>query len=131
MSDSKPTYTPSEAELEILQVLWENQPCSVREVHEPLSQHKKVGYTTTLKQMQRMTDKGLIQRVGEGSPHQYEALVRENEVQNNLFRRLLNTAFKGSAMELVMHALGETQTNPDEIAELEAWLEQQKKQSDE
>ena len=124
-------YTPSEAELEILQVLWEAAPRTVREIHEILIVSKKVGYTTTLKQMQRMTEKGLIQRVGSGSPHLFEAIAQESEVQGKLFRRLLNTAFKGSAMELVMHALGEAKSNPDEIAELEAWLAQQKKAKDE
>lgn len=127
---SKPSDTPSEAELEILQVLWEKQPRTVREIHEQLSQQKQVGYTTTLKQIQRMTDKGLVIRVGQDSPHQFRAIAREEEVQRSMFQRLMNTAFKGSAMDLVLHALGNADTDATEIAELEAWLAQQKEKND-
>jgi len=126
MKDQKTHITPSEAELEILQTLWEIEPATVRQVHEHLQSRKKVGYTTTLKQMQRMTDKEFVEKLAQQSPHQFKAIVRESEVQNNMFKRLLDTAFKGSAMQLVMHALGEAKTDPKEIAQLEAWLQQQK-----
>ncbi|MEL7534615.1 MAG: BlaI/MecI/CopY family transcriptional regulator [Bacteroidota bacterium] len=126
MKDKKELITPSEAELEILQVLWEIEPASVRQVHEQLQTRKQVGYTTTLKQIQRMTDKNMVEKLAQQSPHQFKAIVRESEVQKTMFKRLLNTAFKGSAMQLVMHALGEAQTDPEEIAQLEAWLQKQK-----
>lgn len=126
MKDPKKSFSPSEAELEILQTLWEIEPASVRQVHEYLQSHKQVGYTTTLKQMQRMTEKGMLLKQDESTPHQFKAIVRESEVQKTMFKRLLNTAFKGSAMQLVMHALGEAKTDPEEIAQLEAWLQQQK-----
>ncbi|MFK7920520.1 MAG: BlaI/MecI/CopY family transcriptional regulator [Bacteroidia bacterium] len=126
MKDQKKSFSPSEAELEILQTLWEIEPASVRQVHEHLQSQKQVGYTTTLKQMQRMTEKGMLLKLAESTPHQFKAIVRESEVQKTMFKRLLNTAFKGSAMQLVMHALGETKTDPKEIAQLEAWLQQQK-----
>ena len=118
---------PTESELQILQVLWERGPATVRQVNDVLNLTRETGYTTTLKQMQRMnSDKGLIRRVGQGTPHQFEAVMKEEEIQANLFSRLMNTAFKGSAMDLVMHALGQAKTDADEIAELEAWLAQQK-----
>ncbi|MEM6347715.1 MAG: BlaI/MecI/CopY family transcriptional regulator [Bacteroidota bacterium] len=128
MKDPKKSFSPSEAELEILQVLWEIEPATVRQVHERLQSKRKVGYTTTLKQMQRMTEapKNMLLKLDESTPHQFKAIVRESEVQKTMFKRLLDTAFKGSAMQLVMHALGEAKTDPEEIAQLEAWLQKQK-----
>ncbi|MDX2249294.1 MAG: BlaI/MecI/CopY family transcriptional regulator [Bacteroidia bacterium] len=119
--------TPSPAELEILQILWEYEPASVRFVHEKLSETKEVGYTTTLKQMQRMTEKNLIRRVAEGKTHEYEAIIRETQVKKSLFSHLVDSVFKGSAMNLVIHALGNTKPSSEEIGELEKWLEEQKK----
>ena len=87
---------PSEAEVEILQVLWENQPCSVRAVHEEISRFKDVGYTTILKQLQRMQDKKLVGREpGAGKSYKYFALEAAGATQSKLLSRLLRTAFKG------------------------------------
>ena len=119
---------PSPAELEILTILWEYEPATVRFVHEKLSDAKDVGYTTTLKQMQRMMDKGMIQRVAGGRVHQYSSVLRENQVRKSLFKDLVDSVFKGSAMDLVMHALGSSKPSEDELDELQKWLEQQKKQ---
>ncbi|MEL6592200.1 MAG: BlaI/MecI/CopY family transcriptional regulator [Bacteroidota bacterium] len=127
MKDSEKPISPSEAELEILQVLWEIEPATVRQIHEALSSKKQVGYTTTLKQIQRMTTKEMLLKLDEQTPHQFRALTQESDVQKTMFQRLLNTAFKGSAMKLVMHALGEAETDENEIAQLEEWLNQQKK----
>ncbi|MCP4884188.1 MAG: BlaI/MecI/CopY family transcriptional regulator, partial [Flavobacteriales bacterium] len=98
---------PSEAELEILQVLWEHQPCSVKLVHEIISRKKEVGYTTTLKQMQRMLDKGLVTREpGVGKSYNYTAAEKAEKTKGKLFDNLVANAFGNSVNELMMHALG-------------------------
>ena len=119
---------PSEAELEILQVIWEKEPVTVRQIHEVLLEKKKIGYTTTLKQIQRMTEKGMLERTTSGKAHLYKAIVKEQKVQETLFQRFVNSAFKGSAMQLVMHALGHSETTKEEIEALENFLQQQKSQ---
>ncbi len=121
------TPEPSEAEIEILQILWEHQPATVRFVHEQLSLKKEVGYTTTLKQMQRMTEKGLIVQHRTGKSHEFTAVIKENQVKGNLFQKLVDTAFQGSPMDLVLHALGKAEPSPEELNDLEAWLEARKK----
>ncbi len=124
----KTIYKPSEAELEILQILWEHQPTTVKVIHELLSEKKEVGYTTVLKQMQRMyEDKKMLSRTKEGKTHLYEAIPKENEIKQGLFSKLVNTAFKGSSMDLVMHALGKSKTSQEELDALQEWLDQQKK----
>ncbi|MCB0572712.1 MAG: BlaI/MecI/CopY family transcriptional regulator [Phaeodactylibacter sp.] len=121
-------YQPSDAELEILQVLWERGALSVREVHEALSQEKSVGYTTTLKQMQRMLDKGVLARTEEGKVHYYRAVVKEKPVKRSLVRRLMDTAFGGSAVGMALHLLGEEQPSAEELKDLEKLIEQMKKE---
>lgn len=119
---------PSEAELGILQVLWIHEPATVRVVHEELCKQKVVGYTTTLKQMQRMLNKQMIERTESGNTHLYKAVLKEEQVQKTLFKRFLNTAFKGSAMKLVMHALGQADTSMEELEALEKMLKEKKKE---
>ncbi len=121
---------PTEAELEILQILWEHQPASVRLVHEKISTRREVGYTTILKQMQRMFDKKMVKREKDGKTHFYIAALKEQEVQNNFYKRMVDTVYKGSAMKLVMHALGQGDTTPEELEALQKWIEEQKKQKD-
>lgn len=121
-------HQPSEAQLEILQILWEFQPATVRLVHEQLSKLKSVGYTTVLKQMQRMTEKGLIKAVSQkGKSHEFEALVKESKIKKTLYKQFKNNVFKGSAMDLVMHALGDSKPSEEELAQLQQWLENKKK----
>ena len=114
---------PSEGELEILQVLWDLNSATVKEIHEEIARKKAIGYTTTLKQIQRMFDKGLVSRKKDGKSHIYSSNINQHETQNNLFNKLLNTAFKGSAMKLVMHALGRSQASPEEIKQLRELLD--------
>ncbi|MEQ6117946.1 BlaI/MecI/CopY family transcriptional regulator [Reichenbachiella sp. MALMAid0571] len=114
---------PSEAELEILQALWEYEPCSVRAVHEQLVKKKDVGYTTTLKQMQRMLEKSLIKRDGTGKSHVYSANISQSDIKASFFDKVLDGVFQGSAMDLVMHALGRGKTSPEELAELRSFLD--------
>ncbi len=123
-------YQPTESELEILQILWANEPCTVRFIFEQLSQEKEnLGYTTVLVQLQRMADKnkkGLVSRFKEGKTHYYQAIPKESEVQENLFKRLVKTAYKGSALNLALHALGQAGTSDEELKAVQEWLDQQK-----
>lgn len=115
---------PSDAEVEILCILWDHQPASIRFVHEALCKRKQVGYTTTLKQMQRMQEKKMIRRLdNEDKTHEYEALLQRDETRNSLFDRLVETAFQGSAMDMVLHAIGRSTTSPEEIRALKKWLD--------
>jgi predicted transcriptional regulator len=119
-----PIPKPSDAELEILCILWDHQPVSVRFVHEELCKKKQVGYTTTLKQMQRMQEKKMIQRVdNDDKTHEYEAILQREATRNSLFDRLIETAFQGSGMDMVLHAIGRSTTSPQEIRALKEWLD--------
>ncbi|MCR9253465.1 MAG: BlaI/MecI/CopY family transcriptional regulator [bacterium] len=116
-------HKPSEAELEILQILWESQPCTVRIVHEKISAKREIGYTTTLKQMQRMLEKGLLTRQdGSGKSHNYSAAIPADEMRGNLFDKLLEGAFGNSVGQLVMHALGKGKTSDEEVEEIKKLL---------
>ena len=123
-------YYPTDPEVEILQVLWEHGPSAVRLVNEALNQgrSKALGYTTTLKQMQRMYESGMLTRIQEGKSHVYQAAIRESEVQHRLLNRLVDTAFKGSALDMALHALGQADVSSDELAQLQDWLEAKKKE---
>ncbi|WP_138991594.1 BlaI/MecI/CopY family transcriptional regulator [Larkinella sp. C7] len=115
---------PTESELEILQVLWEKGPSTVRQVNEHLSQTRDIGYTTTLKLMQIMHEKGLLSRTEEGRYHVYQALIGEEETQQHLLDRFVDTAFRGSAMKLVMQVLGNSKATPRELEELQKLINQ-------
>lgn len=108
---------PTDAELSILRVLWDRGPSTVRQVHEVLSAGKDLGYTTALKTLQVMTDKGLVLRDDSERSHVYRAARPEDETQRGLLGDLMERAFAGSASKLVMQAL---QTRPASKAELEA-----------
>ena len=113
---------PTDSELEILQVLWQHGPATVRTVNEQLSKSREVGYTTTLKLMQLMLEKGLVQRDDEGRSHIYRAAVREQDTQGLLLDRFMDATFGGSALKLVMQALGHRRTSPDELAQIRRLL---------
>ncbi|MDF1550402.1 MAG: BlaI/MecI/CopY family transcriptional regulator [Bacteroidales bacterium] len=114
---------PTEAELQILQILWQNGPSTVRFVNEKLNEEKKTGYTTSLKTMQIMFEKKLVKRNEENKTHIYAAVVREEDVQKHLLDKFLDSAFKGSAMKLVMQALGNRKTSKKELDEIRALLD--------
>ena len=118
MSKDKSTYKPTASELEILSVLWENGPSTVRLVNDQISLKKNTGYTTTLKLMQIMHEKGMVERVMDGRTHIYSAVARQEEMQARLLDRLLETAFSGSASRLVMQALGNHRTSDEELREI-------------
>ncbi len=116
---------PSEAEVEILQILWEEQPCSVRRVHETIVASKDVGYTTILKQLQRMQDKGLVTREpGDGKSFLYSAAQPQGQTQSNLLGRLMKTAFRGDVNELVMHALGDAKASGEDLEAIKDFIAQ-------
>jgi BlaI family transcriptional regulator, penicillinase repressor len=113
---------PTEAELEILQVLWQKQQATVREINDELNLAREIGYTTTLKLMQIMLDKGLVSRIEETRSHIYMAAVSENETQNLLLDKFVANTFRGSAMKLVMQALGNHEASKEELAELKQMI---------
>ncbi|TDW97042.1 BlaI/MecI/CopY family transcriptional regulator [Dinghuibacter silviterrae] len=119
---------PTESELEILQVLWEKQKATVREVHETLAQTKDVGYTTTLKLMQIMYDKGLVKRDESSKTHVYEPLASREKTQKQLVSRMVDTLFQGSPAQLVMQALGQHKTSAGELEEIQRLLDNLKNQ---
>ncbi|MCU0449691.1 MAG: BlaI/MecI/CopY family transcriptional regulator [Bernardetiaceae bacterium] len=121
---------PTEAELEILQVLWQRGPCTVREVNDVLNQQprpKEMGYTTTLKLMQIMHEKGLLARDENARTHVYQAVAPETDTQGQLLDRFVNTVFKGSALKLVMQALGKQRTSADELKEIRRFIDDMEK----
>ncbi|MDH3711242.1 MAG: BlaI/MecI/CopY family transcriptional regulator [Cyclobacteriaceae bacterium] len=115
---------PTEGELEILRIIWEQGPSTVRTVNDRLSTMKEVGYTTTLKIMQIMAEKGLLKRDTSGKTHIYHSSVSKQKTQQQLVDRLMEAAFGGSAMQLVMQALGNKPSTAEEIKEIRAFLDQ-------
>jgi predicted transcriptional regulator len=121
---SKPessTQLPTEAELEILNILWAAGPSTVRDVHTQSS--KDTGYTTVLKQMQVMVEKGLLERSERFRSHVYEPRVAKEKTQQRLTRNLVQRAFDGSAKDLVLGALSSQKVSPDELAEIRELLD--------
>jgi BlaI family penicillinase repressor len=119
---STKTIKPTESELEILQVLWEKDQASVREVHEELLATKDVGYTTTLKLMQIMYEKGLVKRDDSFKTHIYQASVSKEKTQKHLVGKMINTLFGGSPAELVLQALGNHKASAAELEEIQRLL---------
>lgn len=113
---------PTEAELDILSVLWERGPCTVREVHEALYRDEGAGYTTALKLLQVMHQKGLVQRDDSQRAHVYRAVASKERTQNRFLSDLVQRVFDGSASQLVLHALGNSRTSREELAEIRALL---------
>jgi BlaI family penicillinase repressor len=115
---------PTEAELEILSLLWEMKEASVRQIHERLSETKETGYTTTLKIMQIMHAKGMVVRDEESRSHIYRPIANQKDTQTSLLKNLVSTAFGGSSKSLVMQALGHENPSKDDIDEIRAFLDQ-------
>lgn len=115
---------PTESELEILQILWEKGQCTVRAVHEILEKNKEAGYTTTLKLMQIMLEKGLVARDASSKTHIYRALLNQEKTEQHLVNKMINNVFNGSAARLVMQALGNHSASKDEIDSIKQYLDQ-------
>jgi BlaI family transcriptional regulator, penicillinase repressor len=128
MSNTK-TIKPTESELEILQALWTRGLATVREVHEDLARTKDVGYTTTLKLMQIMHEKGLVKRDDSMRTHVYQAAVNKEKTQKHLLGKMIDNLFGGSPTQLVIQALGEQHNaSPEELEKIQTLLNNLKNQ---
>jgi predicted transcriptional regulator len=121
---TRTSQRPTEAELEILRVLWERGPSTVRQVHELLVTARETGYTTTLKLMQIMADKGLVTRDESARTHIYTARLSQETTQRQLVNDLVDRAFGGSAAELVLRALSTHQTTDEELGEIRKLIDE-------
>ncbi len=127
---SAPTPKPTDTELGILRVLWSRGPSTVREVHDVLSEIRALAYTTTLKMLQIMTEKGLTVREDRGSQHLYRARHTEQATQRRLVGDLLERAFGGSTTRLVMQALAAKKASPEELREIRQLLSDKERDDD-
>jgi len=114
---------PTDSELEILQILWNKRDCTVRDVHEELLKTKDAGYTTTLKLMQIMHEKGLVERDATAKTHVYKAVATQEQAQKTALDKIISTVFKGSTAELVIQALGNHRASSDEIDAIKKYLQ--------
>ena len=114
---------PTEAELGILRVLWEGGPRSVRDIQRILNESRPTGYTTVLKLMQIMTEKGLVERDESQRPQIYRTRYSQEQTQRQLLRDLLDRAFGGSVKELVLQALATKRSSPEELEAIEKLLD--------
>lgn len=118
------TVRTTDSELEILEILWETGSATVRQVNGELEHKgKNVGYTTTLKMMQIMTEKGLLDREMDGRTHVYRSLIQAGAARDAMIDRIANAAFGGSAMKLVLQALGNHKATPEELREIKALID--------
>ena len=122
--EAKPFIKPTEKELGILQILWKNGPVSVREVHEFMGGDRQNGYTTILKLMQIMHEKGLVTRQKRGKFHLYKAVASQQHTQQFMLDKMINTVFQGSSTQLVMSALGNKKSSKEELMEIKRYLEE-------
>jgi BlaI family penicillinase repressor len=114
---------PTESELEILQVLWQKKAATVREVHDELARLRDIGYTTALKLLQIMFEKGLVTRDDSSKTHIYMPAVNREKTQKQIVGKMINTLFSGSSTELVMQALGNQKTSKEELDEIQKMLD--------
>ena len=131
MTRTTPPPRPTDAELAILRVLWERGPSTVRQVHDVLSRDRPAAYTTALKLLQIMTEKGLVRRDETDRTHIYQARLSEEQTQRQLIRDLLDRAFGGSASKLVMQALAARRSTPEELGEIRKLIELRREGRDE
>jgi predicted transcriptional regulator len=117
--------------MEILEIIWRSGSATVRQVHEQLEgKGKNVGYTTTLKMMQIMTEKGLLTRMMDGRTHIYSAIIQAGAARNALINRMIDAAFGGSATKLVLQALGNHKATPEELREIRNLIDKLEKEQD-
>jgi BlaI family transcriptional regulator, penicillinase repressor len=121
---------PTESELEILNILWQKDVATVREVHEHLASTKDVGYTTTLKLMQIMHEKGLVKRDESMRTHIYQPAVNREKTQKHLLNKMIDSLFGGSSTQLVLQALGseEQKLSSEELEQIQNLINNLKKQ---
>ncbi len=121
-----PLKKPTEAELDILRVMWARGPATVRDIHDVLSETRTTGYTTVLKTLQIMTEKGLVQREEAGKAHIYSPAMREADMQTQLLKDLSEKLFAGSPALLAMHALSLQPASDDELKQIRALIAQKR-----
>lgn len=114
---------PTEKELEILQIMWKKGAVAVKDVHESMGGEQQNGYTTILKLMQIMHEKGLVTRQKSGKLHLYEAVATQEHTRQFIIDKMIHTVFQGSAMQLVMSALGNKKSSREELSEIKRYLE--------
>lgn len=114
---------PTESELEILSILWEKGTATVREVHEVVNKTKDVGYTTTLKLMQIMNEKGLVTRNETAKTHIYIPSLQKEKAQEQILGKMIQTLFSGSTSQLVLQALGNHQPSEQDLNEIKSMIE--------
>jgi len=119
---------PTESELEILQVLWNEKTATVRTVHEELLKTKDAGYTTTLKLMQIMFEKGLVTRDDSSKTHIYQPAVTREKTQKQFLNKMIATLFAGSSSDLVLQALGGHASSEEELEKIQQLINQLKKE---
>lgn len=117
------TPKPTEKELEILQIVWEKEAVSVKDVHEALGGDVTNGYTTILKLMQIMHEKGLVTRQKSGKLHLYTAVPSLENTRQQMLDKMISTVFQGSAAQLVLSALGSNKSSKEELQEIKKYLE--------
>lgn len=119
---------PTQAELEILSVLWELEAATVREIHERLNARKPTGYTTVLKLLQLMDEKGLVERDKANRAHIYRAKIKQNETGKQMLGDVLQKVFGGSALKLVQQVLENETTSREELKEIRKMIERAEKE---
>jgi predicted transcriptional regulator len=119
---------PTDAELSVLRLLWSKGPSTVRQLHEALSKERDLGYTTVLKAVQVMKEKGLVDRDDSERSHIYRAAVEEGVTKGHLVSDLMAKAFAGSASDLLVHALKAGQTNPTELDAIQELLDRARRE---
>ena len=122
-SDPSQKPKPTASELAILRVLWHRGPSTVREIREALADEREMGYTTVLKFVQIMHEKGLVKRDDAGKTHVFSAALAAEKMQRRLVGDFLDKVFSGSVSQLVMHALGSKKTTPEEVRAIRALLD--------
>ena len=121
---SEPRYQPTPSELEILHILWSRGPSTVREIHDELAKEKDVGYTSALKLLQIMTTKGLVTRAEEQRAHVYSASDPAETTKQQMASDVLQRVFRGSASQLMQHALSGNRSSRQEIDEIRRMLDE-------
>lgn len=126
----QPLPKPTESELELLRILWEIEPATVREIHDALNKERRSGYTTTLKLLQIMTTKGLVLRDEANRAHVYRAAITQDAMQSKILRDLSTRLFSGSAAQLAMHALAMDPASASELEEIRLLIESKRDRSE-
>ena len=119
-----PSSQPTEVELQILRILWELGPCPVRQIHARLEADKGTNYSTTVKMLSVMLEKGLVKRDEEAAPHIYRAAMTQERAQKRMLNELIQKVYDGSASSLVLHALSSKKTTPEELEQIGKLLDE-------